>query len=242
MGQVSLNPRKRPSDASPSAPGPTSTGEALGRMQSGTKKRRTQRPEERPNWVIDKEDSWVLDLHKLYGSVCGISRGHGEVANGQLGDLAGKELNGGLVVLCILGSTTVHLRALSSLSPSLSASYPTIGILGVSLHASVLHDYQFPIVHDSPPNITPALGLLHPLGGGREALDAIVVLDTCGRRRMVLPVGWGQSRHCTVSDELLRNTMAKLMANLMDGVRWLDKEWQEQREEELEEMEVDTEG
>ena len=62
---------------------------------------------------------------------------------------------------------------------------------------------------------------------------------------MVLPVGWGQSRHCTVSDELLKNTMAKLMANLVDGVRWLDKEWQEQRQEELkelEEMEVDMEG
>jgi hypothetical protein len=56
---------------------------------------------------------------------------------------------------------------------------------------------------------------------------------------MVLPVGWGQSRHCSVSDELLKNTLLKLIANLMDGVRWLDKECREQQG--LEDMEVDME-
>ena len=73
-----------------------------------------QRPDEiRPDWVIDKEDSWALDLNKLYMSDCGISRQKtGEIVRGQLGDVAEKELRGGLVVLCILGSTTVHLQAL----------------------------------------------------------------------------------------------------------------------------------
>ncbi|KAH0551685.1 hypothetical protein GP486_007097 [Trichoglossum hirsutum] len=121
--------------------------------------------------------------------------------------------------------------------PSLSTSFPTVDILGVSLYSYISHDYRFPIIHDSPPNIIPALGLLHPLGGGREALDAVVVLDACGRRRMVLPVGWGQSRHYAAPDELLKNTMAKLMANLVDGLQWLDRESREQREQELEKME-----
>ena len=114
MGQVSLNPRKRPSDTPPSTPSPPFANQAPSHIQSGTvKKRRTQRPdEERPDWVIDKEDSWVLDLHKLQGAICGISRQQGEIVRGLLGDVAGNELNRGLVVLCILGSTTVHLRAL----------------------------------------------------------------------------------------------------------------------------------
>ncbi|KAI9767597.1 MAG: hypothetical protein M1840_005634 [Geoglossum simile] len=214
MGQVSLNPRKRPSDIPLSTSSSPPTTHVLSSNQAGSgtiKKRRMQKPDEvRPDWVIDKEDSWALDLNKLYTSDCGISRQEtGEIVRGQLGDVAGKELRGGLVVLCVLGSTTVHLQALR---------------------------YE---LHRFPCQILTRL--LHPLGGGREALDAIVVLDTCGRRRMVLPVGWGQSRYCSVSDELLKCTLLKLIANLMDGVRWLDKECREQRESGPEEMEIDME-
>lgn len=49
--------------------------------------------------------------------------------------------------------------------------------------------------------ITPAnnhfvrLGLLHPLGGGKLPLDALVVLDPRGKRRMMLPFGWGAGKH-----------------------------------------------
>jgi len=39
------------------------------------------------------------------------------------------------------------------------------------------------------------LGLLHPQGGGQSPLDALVVLDAQGRRRLVLPFGWGAGRH-----------------------------------------------
>lgn len=41
------------------------------------------------------------------------------------------------------------------------------------------------------------LGLLHPLGGGKFPLDALVVVDTQGRRRLVLPFGWGAGRHAS---------------------------------------------
>jgi hypothetical protein len=114
IGQVPLNPRKRAVDTSPSIPSSPSANQALSHIQSGiVKKRRTQRSDkERPDWVIDKEDSWVLDPHKLQGVICGISRHYGEITRGRLGDIAEKELNGGLVVLCILGSTNIHLGAL----------------------------------------------------------------------------------------------------------------------------------
>jgi hypothetical protein len=39
------------------------------------------------------------------------------------------------------------------------------------------------------------LGLLHPLGSGQDPLDALVVLDAQGRRRLLLPFGWGAGRH-----------------------------------------------
>jgi hypothetical protein len=64
------------------------------------------------------------------------------------------------------------------------------------------------------------LGLLHPLGGGYYPLDALVVLDAEGRRRLVLPFGWGAGRHAgdvgggkTVQDRLmamLRNCIEQL--------------------------------
>lgn len=47
----------------------------------------------------------------------------------------------------------------------------------------------------STPNYFLKLGLLHPLGGGNEPLDAIVVLDANHRRRLIVPFGWGAGRH-----------------------------------------------
>jgi hypothetical protein len=49
--------------------------------------------------------------------------------------------------------------------------------------------------YDPPNNHFVRLGLLHPLGGGKLPLDALVVLDRNGRRRLVLPFGWGAGKH-----------------------------------------------
>jgi hypothetical protein len=39
--------------------------------------------------------------------------------------------------------------------------------------------------------------MIHPLGGGKHALDSIIVIDTADRCRLILPVGWGMGKHIT---------------------------------------------
>jgi hypothetical protein len=47
----------------------------------------------------------------------------------------------------------------------------------------------------TPPNHFLRLGMIHPLGGGKHVLDSIIVVDTVGRCRLVLPIGWGMGKH-----------------------------------------------
>jgi hypothetical protein len=68
------------------------------------------------------------------------------------------------------------------------------------------------------------LGLLHPLGGGRMALDAVVVLDADSRARMVLPIGWGaRPTHGGCVDES-GNRWENVVGRLLRGVEWLRAE------------------
>ncbi|KAF2842921.1 hypothetical protein M501DRAFT_1053712 [Patellaria atrata CBS 101060] len=69
----------------------------------------------------------------------------------------------------------------------------------------------------TPPNLLLTLGLLHPLGGGTGALDAIVLLDAGGRRRLVVPFGWGAGRHIfdAAGGGMLRRL---LMGKVVEGV------------------------
>lgn len=73
------------------------------------------------------------------------------------------------------------------------------------------------IVHDAQRTLTKNLGLLHPLGGGRVALDAIVVLDAESRARMVLPIGWGVRGASEDGANLWENVMGRVVR----GVEWL---------------------
>ena len=62
---------------------------------------------------------------------------------------------------------------------------------------------------------------MHPLGGGRQSLDAVVVLDREWRRRMLLPVGWGipgPRMGCTAVDN---NSVQSAVGNCVKGVEWL---------------------
>lgn len=67
------------------------------------------------------------------------------------------------------------------------------------------------------------LGLLHPLGGGQQPLDALVLIDHAGLRRLVLPYGWGIGKHVTRSE--MRTIMQSRYADqLLSSIRRLHEE------------------
>jgi len=119
----------------------------------------------------------------------------------------------------------------SSLPISTSPSLTAIFIFGAN---------GFRTVHDHTRALTSTLGLLHPLGGGRQALDAIVVLDSQFRRRMLLPLGWGPtSRSEDDVDEVVggdgQREVQRVIREVVEGVEWLvhdeveraEREWRE---------------
>jgi len=65
--------------------------------------------------------------------------------------------------------------------------------------------------------------LLHPLGGGKQPLDAIVVLDAHGKRRLVLPFGWGAGRHVLdpVAGVAVKTRYSEI---LLDSIKALEAE------------------
>jgi hypothetical protein len=79
----------------------------------------------------------------------------------------------------------------------------------------------FPIVEaqGKPANHFLKLGLLNPLGSGKEPLDAIIVLDPKGKRRLVLPFGWGVGTKvddCTAGGATRERFLSVLGENIKD--------------------------
>lgn len=69
------------------------------------------------------------------------------------------------------------------------------------------------------------LGLFHP--SGTQPLDAIVLLDWYGRRRLVVPFGWGAGKWVTGTNGNSNAHQAdELMHALADGIRELSAEWE----------------
>ncbi|KAF3911985.1 hypothetical protein AA313_de0206101 [Arthrobotrys entomopaga] len=155
-------------------------------------------------------------------------------------------------MLCFLGCTIDHLHAASVVSSLLSTF--KVNVYGVSLIPPPPHTSSLPIIFDGTRHLTSSLGLLHPLGGGRQALDAIVVLDSKLRRRMLLPIGWGvkpRKPQRSAGSTQLANTYAdteeeemllsseqeveRAVKRLISGIEWLiheeteeySKDWDE---------------
>jgi hypothetical protein len=88
-----------------------------------------------------------------------------------------------------------------------------------------LSPISLPVVEaqGNPANHFLKLGLLHPLGGGRQPLDAIVIIDPSGKRRLLLPFGWGAGRHVTdpMTGAVIKRRFADLLRN---GVQDLERE------------------
>ncbi|KAK0650057.1 hypothetical protein DIS24_g7179 [Lasiodiplodia hormozganensis] len=135
------------------------------------------------------------------------------------------------IVLCVLEHVDIHYQLLCAALPALHARFPTAQPLLLTRSPS----YALPHLSPTPPPfpILPAqgyphnhylkLGLLHPLGGGQAAMDALVVLDARGRRRLVLPFGWGAGRH--VGEAVGgREVQERLMAILGEALQELECE------------------
>ena len=88
-----------------------------------------------------------------------------------------------------------------------------------ALSTSPTTSYSLPLIQavGSGYNHFVRLGLLHPLGAGQLPLDALVVLDARGRRRLLLPFGWGAGRHAGApGGKLVQNTLMGLLKRCVE--------------------------
>ncbi|KAF8243111.1 hypothetical protein K440DRAFT_614160 [Wilcoxina mikolae CBS 423.85] len=212
---VNLTRKRSPSIAFDDATPPSSRPPS----RAHTKRYRfSKHATERPSWVIDRDSSTRVDSR-----IDGFTRMDVRFPNNTLAiarPVGGLMRSGGFTVLCFLGmggeTTLRSVGAVAGLLENLGAvSY------GVSLGRVDVNVNAVPIIHDSQGMLTKRLGLLHPLGGGRTALDAIVVLDAESRARMVLPIGWG------ARGDDVGNRWENVVARLVRGVEWLRGEMAE---------------
>ncbi|KAI5818392.1 hypothetical protein BZA77DRAFT_243577 [Pyronema omphalodes] len=168
--------------------------------------------QERPTWVQERVNSTRVDSRIDGDMSVDVRYPNHTMAAASVGGLMRDE---GFTVLCFLGmggdTTMESIGACRGLLEGLGAI-----CYGVSLQAAHM-GRAVPIIHDAQRTLTKNLGLLHPLGGGRVALDAIVVLDAESRARMVLPIGWGVRGTSEDSANLWENVMGRVVR----GVEWL---------------------
>ncbi|CAI6341860.1 unnamed protein product [Periconia digitata] len=126
-----------------------------------------------------------------------------------------------IIVLCVQGSIQLHYDLLCAVLPELYAMSPSLQALVLcrdpAIHTpSSSAPFSLPLVQAVGPsyNHFVRLGLLHPLGGGEHPLDAIVVIDSQARRRLVLPFGWGAGKHvATPAGGMIQTQLMKLLRN-----------------------------
>ncbi|KAF2200014.1 hypothetical protein GQ43DRAFT_374892 [Delitschia confertaspora ATCC 74209] len=150
--------------------------------------------------IIHPSEAWPIDISAILASptiptVTGSSlQPYDNAANHTPGK--------SIYILCIQGDYELHYDLLCSHLPTLHLISPTLQAFLLcrdpSTHTpSHTAPFCLPMIQAVSPshNHFVKLGLLHPLGGGQYPLDAVVVLDARGRRRLVLPFGWGAGRH-----------------------------------------------
>ncbi|KAF3921391.1 hypothetical protein ABW21_db0200065 [Orbilia brochopaga] len=186
-----------------------------------------------PEHVSSAETSVRLDPRAEDAIVAVMQPGSdGLGGEGRFSELITEESR--FTMLCFLGCIADHLHAVSVISSLLSTF--KVNVYGVSVMPPPPGISSLPIIFDGTRQLTNSLGLMHPLGGGRQALDAIVVLDSKLRRRMLLPVGWGvrkpqqpglSSAYGDGEEELVLSTeqeVERAIRRLVDGVEWLTHE------------------
>ncbi|OCK82459.1 hypothetical protein K432DRAFT_293163 [Lepidopterella palustris CBS 459.81] len=195
MSLIYPGPRKRSaSEASPYGP-----FDSVPEAPSGDQQKRTKTYDSELDAidVIPVADAWPVDLSCILGSPTGESGripGHDNWGNYREGKSA--------FVFVVQGGCMVHYDLLCAILPELYNISPALQALVLcrdpSSHTpSVSVPFSLPLIQAVGPswNHFVRLGLLHPLGGGQVPLDALVVVDAKGKRRLVLPFGWGAGRH-----------------------------------------------
>ncbi|KAK8168018.1 hypothetical protein IWX90DRAFT_122969 [Phyllosticta citrichinensis] len=131
-----------------------------------------------------------------------------------------------IVVLCVVESTDVQLRQLSSHLPHLLSLSPTLFPILLTRHAPSSLSTTFPAIpaKGHPANHFLRLGLLHPLGGGLAGMDALVLLDQRARRRLVVPFGWGVGRGVGDAERGAHAVRERLMEAIEEGLLGLERE------------------
>ncbi|KAF2435113.1 hypothetical protein EJ08DRAFT_730227 [Tothia fuscella] len=179
--------------------------------------------------LIPKEEAWEFGISELLDSPTTITPPReGQVDGNNFKNYGGEK---SLFLLCVLGSHTMQLGLLCQILPKLLALSTQLQALiltnnpSTAISALSSSPYTFPIVEaqGNPANHFLKLGLLNPLGNGKQPLDAIVLLDASGKRRLVLPFGWGEGRHVggLLTGQVVLDTFAVV---LEESVRVLEGE------------------
>ncbi|KAJ4380051.1 hypothetical protein N0V86_004358 [Didymella sp. IMI 355093] len=129
-----------------------------------------------------------------------------------------------LTVLCVQGNMQLHYNLLCSALDELYNVSPSLQAIVLchdpsSHKPSTTAPFSLPLISavDPPNNLFVRLGLLHPLGGGKFPLDALAVVDGKGRRRLVLPFGWGAGKHAdTPAGKSIQNKMMMLLRHCIE--------------------------
>jgi len=165
--------------------------------------------------IIPIAEAWPVDIASILSSPTLMKpvetglQAHNNFGNYREGS--------SMFVLCVQGDYQLHYDLLCSILPDLYSISPSLQALVLcrnpSSHSpSASASFSLPLIQavGLSYNHFVRLGLLHPLGGGQCPLDALVLVDSRGRRRLLLPFGWGAGRHVadigggkTVQDRLM---------------------------------------
>jgi hypothetical protein len=131
-----------------------------------------------------------------------------------------------------IASAVTNREVDSSILPSLLSTSPTLQPLIVTNAMSSVTSTLIPSLPTSfpaveakgtPPNHFLKLGLLRPNDTKNRAMDAIVVIDPDGKRRFVLPFGWGAGK-LVMDRDVGKRYVARLGDILLKVVKELEEE------------------
>ncbi|KAF9692470.1 hypothetical protein EKO04_009409 [Ascochyta lentis] len=172
--------------------------------------------------IIEPKDAWTVDVGAILASTTlatppdsGLEP-HNNWQRYQKGSST--------TIFCVQGNLQLHYDLLCSALHELYAIAPSLQAI-VLCHDPATHKlstaapFSLPLISavDPPNNHFVRLGLLHPLGGGKFPLDALAVVDKKGRRRIVLPFGWGAGKHAdTPAGRSIQNKMMMLLRHCVE--------------------------